>query len=114
MGLVFRNWCAQPGEYYMIYCVEDDASIREIELYTLRSTGFNAEGFADSKAFFEAIDKELPKLIILDDAPQHGRRGNSDSAQSRSENEEIPVIMATAGFGIRQDSKPRPGAMIIL
>jgi two-component system alkaline phosphatase synthesis response regulator PhoP len=36
----------------VIYCLEDDAGIRDIEVYTLRSTGYTAEGFADGASFF--------------------------------------------------------------
>lgn len=80
----------------MIYCVEDDASIREIELYTLRSTGFNAEGFADSKAFFEAIDKELPKLIILDVMlPNMDGVEILSTLKADARTKDIPFIMAT-------------------
>ena len=50
----------------MIYCVEDDASIREIEIYTLHSTGFEAEGFSDGDALFNALKERQPELIILD------------------------------------------------
>lgn len=39
----------------MIWCVEDDASIRDIEVYALRSTGFEACGFADGAAFWQAL-----------------------------------------------------------
>ena len=50
----------------MIWCVEDDVGIREIEVYTLNSTGFEAVGFADSAEFREALKTEKPELIILD------------------------------------------------
>lgn len=50
----------------MIFCVEDDASIRDIEVYTLQSTGFEAEGFADSAAFFAALKTKTPQLVLLD------------------------------------------------
>ena len=50
----------------MIYCVEDDASIREIEIYTLKSCGFEAEGFETGTDFFNALKKEKPELVILD------------------------------------------------
>ena len=50
----------------MIWCVEDDADIREIEIYTLNSTGLEAKGFTDGKAFFDALDTEKPDLILLD------------------------------------------------
>ena len=50
----------------MIWCVEDDAAIRDIEVYTLQSTGFEARGFADGDSFWEALEKEKPSLVILD------------------------------------------------
>ncbi len=50
----------------MIYCVEDDAAIRDIEVYALRSTGFEAEGLENGEQLFAAIKKQLPELIILD------------------------------------------------
>ena len=48
----------------MIYCVEDDADIRELELYTLSSMGFEAQGFVDGKSFFEKLNAEKPDLFI--------------------------------------------------
>lgn len=81
----------------MIWCVEDDASIRDIEIYTLRSTGFAAAGFADGESFFAALRGELPKLVILDvmlpcmDGVEILRRLKAD-AKTR----DIPIIMATA------------------
>ena len=42
----------------MIWCVEDDASIRDIEVYTLSSTGFDARGFADGVSFWSALQTE--------------------------------------------------------
>ncbi len=50
----------------MIYCVEDDAAIRDIEVYALRSTGFEAEGLESGEQLFAAVKKQLPELIILD------------------------------------------------
>ena len=50
----------------MIWCVEDDASIRDIELYALTSTGFEARGFDDGASFWEALQTETPELILLD------------------------------------------------
>lgn len=50
----------------MIAVVEDDSSIREIEIYTLKSIGFAAEGFEDGKSFFESLKQEKPELVILD------------------------------------------------
>ncbi|NMP37169.1 MAG: response regulator transcription factor [Clostridiales bacterium] len=81
----------------MIFCVEDDNGIREIELYTLRSTGFEAQGFGDASAFFEALKSAKPKLIILD-VMLPGEDGVTvlRKLKSSHETEGIPVIMATA------------------
>ena len=81
----------------MIYCVEDDAAIRDIEVYALRSTGFEAEGLENGEQLFEAIAKRVPELIILDvmlpgeDGLEILKRIRF-SALTRS----VPVIMATA------------------
>ena len=50
----------------MIYCVEDDAGIRELVVYTLRNTGFEADGFEDGAALTTALKKCKPQLILLD------------------------------------------------
>ena len=83
----------------MIWCVEDDASILDIEVYTLQSTGFQAQGFADGGAFWSALEsaRELPELVVLDvmlpgvDGVELLRRMRAAPA-TRS----IPVVMATA------------------
>ena len=81
----------------MIWCVEDDASIREIELYTLRSTGFEAKGFEDGGTFLAALETERPELVILDvmlpgmDGVELLRRMKAAAHLA-----DIPVIMATA------------------
>ena len=49
----------------MIWCVEDDGSIRDIEIYTLRSMGFEAEGFEEGTAFRQAVAKAKPELVLL-------------------------------------------------
>ena len=49
----------------MIWCVEDDSGIREIEVYTLNSTGFEACGFADGGSLAEAVFKKLAYLGFL-------------------------------------------------
>lgn len=50
----------------MIWCVEDDVSIRDIEVYALQSTGFEARGFEDGNVFWEELQKEQPELVVLD------------------------------------------------
>ena len=81
----------------MIWCVEDDDSIRDIEVYTLQSTGFEAKGFPDGKAFIDALQTEKPQLVILD-IMLPGEDGVSllGYMKNREETRNIPVIMATA------------------
>ena len=50
----------------MIWCVDDDDTIREIEVYTLTQTGFEARGFADGNSMLETLKTEIPELIVLD------------------------------------------------
>ena len=50
----------------MIFCVEDDDSIRELMVYALTSSGFQAAGFADGPSFWQAMEKGRPELILLD------------------------------------------------
>ena len=50
----------------MIYCVEDDLSIRELMLYTLRASGFDARGFENGEQLFDTLSATLPQLILLD------------------------------------------------
>lgn len=50
----------------MIYILEDDANIRELILYTLKNQDLEVEGFERPTDFFEAIDEQLPELVILD------------------------------------------------
>ncbi len=81
----------------MIWCVDDDNTIREIEVYTLEQTGFEARGFADGISMLEALGTEKPELIILDimmpkmDGIEVLKKLRSESAYKN-----IPVIMATA------------------
>ena len=81
----------------MIWCVDDDNTIREIEVYTLEQTGFKARGFADGVSMLEALKGEIPELIILD-IMMPGMDGIEVLSALRSEKayENIPVIMATA------------------
>jgi two-component system alkaline phosphatase synthesis response regulator PhoP len=54
------------GGFEMIYLVEDDDAIRELMLYTLKASGFEAKGFTNASRFWRAVSEELPKLVILD------------------------------------------------
>lgn len=81
----------------MIWCVEDDASIRDIELYALNSAGFATRGFEDGTTFWEALKSEQPELILLD-VMLPGMDGIEllIKLKESAEYHNIPVIMATA------------------
>ena len=81
----------------MIYFVEDDASIRELVLYTLNNAGFEAEGFGRPSAFWAAMGQVRPALVLLDimlpeeDGLSILRRLRADPATRA-----LPVMMLTA------------------
>lgn len=81
----------------MIYCVEDDAGIRGLEVYTLRSSGLEAVGLESGAAFFDALRQCRPDLVLLDimlpdlDGVSILRR-----LRAKPETRDIPVVMATA------------------
>ena len=81
----------------MIWCVEDDASIRDIEVYALTSTGFEAKGFEDGDCFWKALQFEKPELVVLD-VMLPGVDGVTllKRMKASEELQDIPVIMATA------------------
>ncbi|MBQ7836789.1 MAG: response regulator transcription factor [Clostridia bacterium] len=81
----------------MIWCVDDDNTIRDIEVYTLTQTGFEAKGFADGISMLEALKTEKPELIVLD-IMLPGKDGVDVLREIRKnpETRKIPVIMATA------------------
>ena len=81
----------------MIYCVEDDNSIRDLMIYTLTIAGFEARGFSDSNAFWEAMQTSSPELLLLD-IMLPGENGITilKKLKSSASTAAIPVIMATA------------------
>ena len=81
----------------MIYCVEDDAGIRDLMIYTLQASDLQAKGLPDADAFWAAMEKEKPKLILLD-IMLPGEDGISilKKLKAQSTTADIPVIMATA------------------
>lgn len=81
----------------MIYLVEDDAGIRELVLYALNNSGYPAQGFETPSAFWQALAKQKPRMILLDimlpeeDGLQILRKLRADPDTRRT-----PVIMLTA------------------
>lgn len=81
----------------MIYCVEDDAAIRELVIYTLQNTGFSARGFDAGEGLFAALREQTPALILLD-IMLPGQDGVAILRRLRAapETRAVPVILLTA------------------
>lgn len=81
----------------MIFCVEDDAGIRDLMIYTLNASGFRAVGFENAKEFYMALADTVPELIMLD-IMLPGEDGISILKRLKADarTADIPVIMATA------------------
>ena len=81
----------------MIYVVEDDNGIRELLLYTLNGSGYETSGFSAPSYFWEAMEKEIPQLILLD-IMLPGEDGISVLKKIRANpaTAQIPIIMVTA------------------
>lgn len=81
----------------MIFCVEDDAGIRDLVIYTLCASGFEAEGFGDAQELDTALQGATPELILLD-IMLPGEDGISVLKRLRADPKtaDVPIIMATA------------------
>jgi len=81
----------------MIYCVEDDSAIRDLVVYTLKASGFEALGFENDAGFWAAMKEQEPELILLD-VMLPGEDGLTILKKLRASaaTADIPVIMATA------------------
>lgn len=81
----------------VIYCVEDDESIRELMLYALKASGFEGKGFPDSVGFWQAMENEKPRLVMLD-VMLPGEDGLTILQKLRENpaTADIPVVMASA------------------
>ena len=81
----------------MIFCVEDDPNIRELEVYTLQSVGFKALGVGSGDELFKELGCTKPTLILLD-IMLPGDDGITLLKRLRSDKRtaQVPVIMATA------------------
>lgn len=81
----------------MIFCVEDDSSIRDLMIYALNASGFEAKGFDCGEALFDALKSEMPSLIMLD-IMLPGEDGIALLKRLRKQPStmNLPIIMATA------------------
>ena len=81
----------------IIWCVEDDPSIRDLETYVLNSTGMEAHGFEDGQTFWDALQERQPDLVLLD-VMLPGIDGIELLSRMKASKrfQDIPVVMATA------------------
>ena len=81
----------------MIYLVEDDNSIRELVVYTLQSTGFEARGFACGADFWEGMKEDMPELVLLDIMlPDEDGLSILRKLRGTAATQKLPVMMLTA------------------
>lgn len=81
----------------LIYVVEDDQNIREIERFALQNSGYHVEEFGSAKEFYKRIADKLPQLILLDIMlPDEDGLAIIKKLRSMSETKRVPVIMVTA------------------
>ncbi len=81
----------------MIYLVEDDNSIRELVVYTLNNSGYEAKGFESPKLFWKAMDEKVPNLVLLDIMlPDEDGLSILKKLRSEAVTKKIPVMMLTA------------------
>lgn len=81
----------------LIYIVEDDDNIRELESYALKNSGFEVEEFTESTAFFHKLSLIVPDLALLDIMlPNEDGLSMLKKLRANSSTENLPVIMVTA------------------
>lgn len=81
----------------LIYILEDDTSVRELESYALQGNGFDVCGFENPKQFYEALKKEIPDLVVIDVMlPGEDGLTITKKLRSSSEYKNIPIVMVTA------------------
>lgn len=82
---------------FCIYVVEDDKNIREIETYALKNSGYVVEDFECAATFYEALDKKIPDLILLDIMlPDDDGLSIVEKLKAKANLKEIPIILVTA------------------
>ena len=81
----------------LIYIVEDDMNIQEIEMFALKNTGYITEGFVNAKSFFSRIAEKIPDLILLDIMlPDQDGLEIVRKLRERPETVRVPIILVTA------------------
>ena len=81
----------------MVYLVEDDESIRELVIYTLKSQGLEARGFERPSLFWKALEREQPSLVLLDVMlPEEDGISILKKLRMRPDTRKVPIAMLTA------------------
>lgn len=81
----------------LIYIVEDDVNIREIERYALKNSGFEVQEFECGKELYKAIEKKIPNLIMLDIMlPDEDGMDILAELRTSKQTHTIPILMVTA------------------
>lgn len=81
----------------VIYIVEDDENIREIEMFALKNSGFEVQGFGDAASFFRRLGEKVPALVLVDVMlPDEDGLSIVQKLRSRPDTRRIPIILATA------------------
>ncbi len=81
----------------LIYIVEDDENIQEIESYALKSTGFEVDAFQDDKELSQACQKQIPDLIVLDRLlPNCDGLKILEDLKNNQKLSKVPVIIVSA------------------
>lgn len=81
----------------LIYIVEDDENIREIEMFALKNTGYEVQGFDCASAFYARLKEKIPVLILLDIMlPDEDGLSIVKKLRATAETRKVPIIMATA------------------
>lgn len=81
----------------LIYIVEDDKNIREIEMYALQNSGYEAFGFANAKEFYKKVSEKVPNLVLLDIMlPDEDGLDIVMRLRTMPTTKKVPIIMVTA------------------
>lgn len=81
----------------LIYIVEDDESIREIETIALKNSNYIVSAFENAKEFYKKLDELVPDLILLDVMlPDESGYDIVRKLRKRPATQDIPIIMVTA------------------
>jgi len=81
----------------LIYVLEDDESVRELEMYALLGNGYEVSGFAEPKSFYSALEKRKPDLLIIDVMlPEVDGLSITKKLRNNPKYRDMPIVMVTA------------------